>query len=186
MKHGTGVYQAITFEMGQSISLKDGVARYRKEFLAMSHITERQIRDFWLEQGDEKVADDELANIKYHYMIPLYQKMIFRFRNCGGCISRFWNQIDPNNRFKLLARFDIRESVDDTMNFFAWIKNLISGCELGQLLEKNTDLSKDDVDVEIQRWQDSNAIQYFFESSPDFQEVLFGHYDQFMSQFASD
>ena len=58
------------------------LSKNKDKLLKMSRISEKDIRDMWIVENDKKIEDADLKNIVYNWDIPLYQKMIFRFRNC--------------------------------------------------------------------------------------------------------
>jgi len=71
----------------------DLIQKFNKQLVEFSNITENQIRDIWYNNGEEYLND--FTNLEYKGDIPLYQKMIFRFRNGGNKASRLFNGCDP-------------------------------------------------------------------------------------------
>lgn len=69
----------------------------------LSDITEIDIMNIWIKPGEPT----DISNLVYDYDIPLYQKMIFRFRNGFKSPAFLYNGIDPNNQNILLKYFGL-------------------------------------------------------------------------------
>ena len=52
---------------------------YKQNLITFSNITEMDIRDIWIRNGD--IYLDNFSELEYNYDIPIYQKMIFRYNN---------------------------------------------------------------------------------------------------------
>lgn len=162
------------------------ISKNKDKLLKMSQISEPDIRDIWIVKNDIKVGNSNLKDIVYKWDIPLYQKMIFRFRNCQGCIARFWNQVDPCNRQKLLTYYKIYDKSNDMMEFFAWIKNHIRTYDfvaIKNMYEAECKSKSKITDVSLKRFEESNAIQYFLESSTEYQNAILKYYALWLAQF---
>jgi len=95
----------------------DELMQCKEKYLKLGNATEKDIRDIWIKPGE----DNDISNLVYNYTIPLYQKMIFRYRNANNKIIGVWNGIDPGNRRTLLSNFNIHSDDDRIPEFFAWI-----------------------------------------------------------------
>lgn len=93
------------------------------QFIDLNRATEMDIQHIYRKPGEAVIGHEELAQLQYDYSAPLYQKMIFRYRNAGGNIVIFWNGCDPVNQHKLLCHFSIYQlSIRSMeMDFFLWL-----------------------------------------------------------------
>jgi hypothetical protein len=98
--------------------------KYRYQLLGISAITESDIRNIFITIPDKVLTSDELSSIQYDPNSPLYQKMIFRYRNGHYSPTTLYQGCDPNNRIKMLVYFGITNIPDGMliMDFFSWLK----------------------------------------------------------------
>lgn len=135
----------------------------------LSELTEEDIQDVWIKIDEQKIVD--LSTIKYSYDIELYQKMIFRFRNCEMSPSMLYNQVDPINK-QIVLRYimnktDTNANTTHTYNdfikfqtildFFVWIKSAFSPYLLKDLIKENLETF-----VLIESLWKRNEIKLFF------------------------
>ena len=133
-------------------------------------MTEEDIRTIWIEGNEDPNVD--LATIEYNYDIPLYQKMIFRFRNCRFSVPQFYHQIDPGNQRVMLLHYCKEELMqltlqltctndNEIMEFVAWLANGLGSYDITmiefdhfsqELIEKSTF---------VKLWQ-KNQVEFFF------------------------
>jgi len=163
----------------------------KPKFLAMSSMGEKEICELWLVQGGGEEAAyrniDLKTIVKYNPLAPLWEKMLWRFRNCSGCTSVMWNQIDPGNQMRLLREHGLgnynysNQKIPNCMHFFAWLKNGLGLADLSMLLgssDKTLVMTK-----ETKRWAQSNAIQYYYNSPEKLQNLLRDAYNNFLSLY---
>ena len=74
------------------------INQYHKQLTNLSNMTEEDIKSMWIMPNE----DSDISNLQYNWNIPLYQKMIFRFRQCEQSPFRFCNQIDPVNQYRMM------------------------------------------------------------------------------------
>jgi len=136
----------------------DFINRYRKQLNQISEMKEEDIRAMWIQPGESS----DISNLQYNWSIPLYQKMIFRFRQCEQSPFRFCNQIDPNNQGRVMSYYKIYDDFSNQLiNFFAWLKNGLGIYDLFELdgtLEQIKDIEKSQL---YQLWK-INEIKFFF------------------------
>jgi hypothetical protein len=156
-----------------SINLDD-IIKYKDKFIYFSKITESDIQNLWIKSNEQK---KDLVSLVYNYDISLWEKMVWRFRNCNKCIVQFWIQIDPINKLYILHKYGFFENdIDNLMYFFAWIKNHLGKPDFDIICTDNKNM-------ELIRWKSSNAIQFFFDSSDNFQKILLDKYIIFLSNY---
>ncbi len=71
----------------QHINL-DIIKEHKFELIKFAHIKESDIQKIWRQSNEPELRD--FTNLTYCYEIPLYQKMIFRFRNGNNRTSRLY------------------------------------------------------------------------------------------------
>ena len=150
--------------------------RYKEKLVAFSNITEENIRSIWIKDGEDPNVD--LTTIEYNWDIPLYQKMIFRFRNCNKSAPAFFRQIDPGNQQRMLwffILFGLRDN--EIIEFFAWIAN-------GLGVYNITKLEFDDYNEQlvtqstlVPKWRE-NQITFFFDLDEDKKANLIKEYNK--------
>jgi hypothetical protein len=89
-----------------TLSLTD-IANSRKILEQFRGFNELDIQKIWRRTGQPELSIDELAGLKYDYDIPLYQKMIFRYRQGKSRFSLLYSGIDDFNKTILLQYFGI-------------------------------------------------------------------------------
>lgn len=103
--------------------------KFKDKLINFSNIGEMNIRDIWYKDGEEYLND--FSNMEYNYNIPLYQKMIFRFRNNNRSAPLLFSGCDPHNKNRLLLYFGIcAEEKCEMIEFFKWLNNEIYHLEL--------------------------------------------------------
>lgn len=150
----------ITFEL---------IDNNKQNLINFSNITEENIRDIWFTNGD--VYIDDLTLLEYHWSIPLYQKMIFRYRNSDKLASKFFRGCDPYNQMILLRKFHMYHENKDLIDFFSWISTSLGVYDIVQLEglefnDENLDESK-----YVKSWK-KNDIEFFFSLSEDNKNYL--------------
>jgi hypothetical protein len=124
-------------------------------------MTETDIMNIWRESSEEKLVSFD--DLKYNWNIPLYQKMIFRFREANKLAIHLYSGCDPNNRAMLLNFFEIDcscASYYGVMDFFLWIASGLGPYYIEQF-GKNC----------VHSWKKNN-IKFFFELSKEQQKIL--------------
>ena len=150
------------------ITLHD-ITQYSTQLLEFGNIDEKTIMNIWIEPSEPLVAD--LSTIKYDYTIPLYQKMIFRFRNGSNSPAFLFNGVDPCNRHKLLCKFGMYDDLCyKIMDFFVWIKSMLSPYYIRQIM------TPDEVERCLIQWN-INEIKFFFCLLQASQEKLINKYN---------
>lgn len=154
----------------------DWLNQYRSNLIEFSNITESQIRDIWFRKGETHLED--FSALEYDSDAPLYQKMIFRFRNGGNLASRLCNQIDPSNQSLILCYFgmtwnDGRELID----FFAWISNSLG---IYHILELEGCIKENSTYIKI--WKE-NDINFFFSLPLEKQIILINKCNEMLKRY---
>lgn len=167
----------------QNITL-EWVKSYANQLFQFSNITESDIRDIWIKDNEEYLED--FSNLKYDYSIPLYQKMIFRFRNGGNLATRLYDGRDPGNKRRLTSYFGLHQSNripvrriisglqihhDELIEFMSWIANGLGVHDIAEL--KKVGVSKSQY---IDSWR-KNQIEFFFSLSEADQQSLIERYN---------
>jgi len=169
-----------------SVTLKD-ILSIKNFLIELSKMNEFDITNIWIQPGEPKISDKEglkalvysLRSHEYNYNIPLYQEMIFKFRNCDQSPCRFYNQVDPNNQKTLASYFarklPMNEYIDvydknfyKIMQFMAWLKN---GLGLYHFQELGLTMGG------YESWL-INEIVFFFYVNEEMQVKLINMYNQ--------
>lgn len=136
----------------------DFINKYSKQLNQLSEMKEEDVRALWIQPGESP----DISNLQYNWNIPLYQKMIFRFRQCEQSPFRFCNQIDPVNQSRMMSYYQIYDDYGNQLiNFFAWLKNGLGVYDLFELdgtLDQIKDVDKSQL---YQLWK-INEIKFFF------------------------
>ena len=152
----------------------------------MSQLTQEDIQNIWRRSIELEIKD--LNTLKYNYDIPLFQKMIFRFRNCERSPSMLYNQIDPINKQKLLwyiindifnqnktkppLTYTDVSIFKKVIEFFIWIKSAFSWyilkADFPSLSEHH-----------LQLWN-QNEIKFFFGLDNGIQLKLINMYNEYI------
>lgn len=149
------------------------INKYRTQLNQMSDMKEVDIRALWMQPGE----DPDISNLQYNWNIPLYQKMIFRFRQCEQSPFRFCNQIDPGNQGRMLSYYHIYDDNEKQLiNFFSWLKNGIGQYDLYELDRTLTNLNEIDQSNLYQLWK-INEIKFFFGIDRQKQLILINRYN---------
>ena len=144
--------------------------QHQEDFLRISLLSEEDIQNIWRQPRETKLSAEEIRNMRYNYDIPLFQKMIFRFRQNHQQPACFYNNIDMCNQRLFLSYYDLSlmtDSIANGLNFLAWITNMISEYEMQQLIS--------DIDL-LQEWIKNN-ISFFFSLEEKHQELLIDKYN---------
>ena len=102
------------------------------QIYSLLELNESDIQAIWRKPSEPELkTQQDYDDLEYGWNIPLYQKMIFRLRNCpfDGKGFYFWNQIDPCNRALLVNYFRMENcsQVDDVLNMLIWYFNMRPG-----------------------------------------------------------
>lgn len=147
------------------------INKYKTNILNLSHITEAEIRDIWHNPGEEYLTD--FTSLIYDFDIPLYQKMIFRFRNGSNLAVILYQGCDPSNKRRILYTYNMfYEEVSDLMEFFAWIANGL-GIHHINIIAQN---DGDDFDY-VTKWKENN-IEFFFSLTDSEQNKLINQFNK--------
>lgn len=154
------------------------LSRHELHLKQISLMSEEDIRTIWIKPSEDKSVD--LSTITYNYDIPLYQKMIFRFRQCSLSAPRFFQQIDPGNQQVMLCHFvhnyvTIKE-LQELMEFMAWISNGLGIYDVTRLEfnEYSEELVQQSTFVKL--WQ-ANQVTFFFGLSEEKKLELLKRYN---------
>ena len=136
----------------------DQLEDYHQKLKQFSDMDEFTIRDIWKLSDDPTV--DDLSNLKYHWNLPLYQKMILSYWQCDRIASKFYRVSDDSNQQRLLRHFNMDwKEFDDYIEFFAWISNGLAIYEINQMDSGGV---KDYKTSEyVQKWK-KNDVDFFF------------------------
>lgn len=149
------------------------INKYRKQLDQLSEMKEEDVRVIWIQPGE----DSDITNLQYNWNIPLYQKMIFRFRQCVQSPFRFCNQIDPNNQYRMMFYYQIYDDFKNQLiNFFAWLKNMLGVYDLFELDGTLDQIDEIDKSPIYQLWK-VNEIKFFFGIDEQKQLVLINRYN---------
>lgn len=148
----------------------------------LSKLNEEDIRKIYIEEHEKQEHSDvDLTKIVYDFRHPLFYKMIFRLRNCGGSAAKFHRQVDPHNQYLLVNYFKLNDILDKNgqlLEFFAWIGNSLGLHDIC-LLEFNAyskELCKKS--TYSTKWK-ANEIDFFFNVLPvEKQESLIVRYNK--------
>lgn len=165
----------------------ESLNKHKDDLINLSNIDEFKIRDIWYHSGD--IYLDNFVKIEYDFDIPLYQKMIFRYRNGGNLATRLYQGLDPGNRNRLLLNYNLYYSDNnELMEFLAWIANGLGIIDIINLegISYNDKLNSQ----YIPKWR-QNEIKFFFDLDVIKQQLLIDRYnkdcvDQFNNRYKFD
>ena len=141
------------------------------KLVKFSHINEHDIRDLWYLHKDEYL--DDFSQLVYKWDAPLYQKMIFRFRNGNNKATTLYMGCDPCNKQKLMFNYELYESdINEIIYFFGWLTNSLNKYEINEILSLNDkdSLSKNEALLR-------NDIVFFFSLSNEQRNLLINKYN---------
>jgi hypothetical protein len=146
----------------------DKLFEHQQELLEFALLDEETIMRIWIKSGE--VVINDFNDITYNFQMPLYQKMILRFRREGmSCPAVFCKTLDPSNQRLLLSRYHMYYSdVFTIVEFMAQIK-------VGMGLSDLTTIGFNDTVIEC--WKGKNSIAFFFSLSNDLQHELVSWYN---------
>ena len=172
------------------------IEKFKSKLIKFSKMTEEDIMAIWIEPSNGEDVTIDLSKIEYKWDIPLYQKMIFRYRNCQHSAPRFVHQLTPGNQNQVLHYFDLTMDISqlaeyilnkegpfhslysrDLIEFFAWIANGLGSYDI-VMLEFN-DFNDELLENSsfVNNWT-SNQIEFFFELGLEQQERLLTRYNR--------
>ena len=162
------------------VSLEE-VIMFRDRLTNLSYITEQDIKDIWIKQGDENL--DDFSTMEYRHNAPLYQKMIWSYRSkrCGA--TTLYQGCDICNQQRLLAKYNIllNETSYNIMEFIRWIRNSITAYDIDEI---ESDLNGEDLRKREYMWYHNN-ITYFYSLSIQKQQTLLEKYYTYIYDFCS-
>lgn len=144
------------------VDLKD-LLNQKELILNISKITQNDIMCIWKEPDEEIICDFD--NIEYNYSMPLYKKMILRFKREGkNDPSVFIKTLDQSNQYRISVWFGIYNY--KLFEFFAYIKNHFGSYQI------------DEIGLNSDKWKSNNSIEFFFDLKQDEQEKLVDMYNK--------
>lgn len=151
----------------------ESLSEQKQRLEKMSAMTEFDIQVIWRESYEQKC--DDFKDLVYNYDIPLYQKMIFRFRHAEMSPSKFIKQLDPVNQQRILSYLQIYDT--QLVEFLAWLKN---GIGIFDLHSMQTEVSSiDDVEnTQLYKFWSKNEIVFFFAIDKILQDTLITRYNK--------
>lgn len=148
----------------------DWINKYKDNLINFSNITEYDIQDIWHNPSEPFLTDFSL--LQYDYDIPLYQKMIFRYRNGYNLATNLYQGCDPCNKRKLLYHFDmLYDNIYEIIDFFAWISHGLGPYHIKELKPA------DENDNYLLKWK-ANNIEFYFSLSDDLQIKLVNKFNK--------
>lgn len=143
------------------VNLKD-ILNQKDLLLNISKITPNDIMSIWKESGEETICDFD--NIEYDYSMPLYKKMILRFKREGkNDPSIFIKTLDPSNQYIISTWFGIHNY--KIFEFFAYIKNQFGSYQINE------------IGLNSDKWKSNNSIIFFFDLKQNEQQKLIDMYN---------
>ncbi len=132
------------------------------KLLIISQITKEDIKSIFKLSSDPDIGCD----FEYHYNIPLYAKMIQRFKNNNNSVIQLHNQITPGYQNMLRGKYHLYDQID-IFNHFAWMENSLGSYHILALTN----------DEGVRQWK-QNSIQFFFGLERDKQLILINDYNE--------
>ena len=105
------------------------LAAHLEQLQQLCKIDEATIKTIY-GQGE---PDIDLSKIEYSYSIPLYQKIIFRFRSESRLVGRFFRGLDPGNQHMLLSHYKLASDGHELVEFLAFLTTSLGLYDLEQL-----------------------------------------------------
>jgi hypothetical protein len=140
----------------------------------MSKMSEQDVIKMW--GGPD---DFDLEKIQYRWDAPLYEKMLWRFRQNNGSPFAFCHSCDPSNMLRPLDYYNIYNNRNkDLIEFFAWIKNGMGIIDFYDLFDANMTMKHDQI-TEIfpyKNWK-VNEIVFFLNLTVPIQEKIIDKYN---------
>lgn len=177
-------YYAITFDM---------VKNHTALLLKLQDLNEETIFRIWKK---DNLDLPDLNLITYDANCPLYQKMIFRFRDCKMNPLQLYKQLDPSNRARLILYCGsyLTNEIMIVLEFLAWITNSISRHQLYEIMNLNLDQDQDlDNDKSYQddnnctmnllEYSRTKTIKFYFELDETIQKRCLDEYIKYFTQY---
>jgi hypothetical protein len=154
----------------------DWLNQFKPQLVKLSNMTECDIRNIWILPNESR--DVDLTTIEYSYNAPLYQKMIFRYRQCEYSAPGFFRQIDVFNQQRMLDYFSLIEiDACELVEFFAWIKNGLGSYDLTVLEFNEFTNELCQRSNYVQKWK-ANQVTFFFDLSDQLKLSLIYRYNK--------
>lgn len=105
---------------------------FKEQLHVMSNATEVDVTKIF--GGDPNLIVDNI----YSFDMPLYKKMVFRYRNANNSIIQLCREVDPGNQQRVLNYFNLSYfdlSFKDLLEFFGYIHNMMGSYHVENLLE---------------------------------------------------
>ena len=151
----------------------DKLYDYKEKLKQFSQLNEYNIRDIWRLVDDPFI--ENLNNLKYHWDMPLYQKIIFRYLNADRMASKLYRGLDCGNQRKLLDHFNMNwNEFHGIIEFFAWISNSLAVFEISQM--ECPEIKNYQKSQYVKKWKE-NDIHFFFDLPLDKQNHLIQRYN---------
>ena len=99
---------------------KDWISTYAKKLHHFSNITEDDIQNIWIQDGDKRIKN--YSKMVYTSNMPIFKKMIFHFALSNRSACSFWIKQSIYNKLILLKYFGMDyEETRELIDFFHWI-----------------------------------------------------------------
>lgn len=135
----------------------------KSQLMDVSLLSPNDIMLIWRKPNEETISDFD--NIEYNFMMPLYKKMILRFKNEGRSDpAAFIKSMDPSNQNKISLWYGIYNY--KIFEFFAYLKNQFSVYQI------------DEMDMDSNAWKSNTSIKFFFDLSETNQKRLIDMYNK--------
>ena len=151
------------------------IKSHYKELNVISQIKENTIQRIWGANSDEKLDDI------YTYNMPLYKKMVFRFRNTitspfkNPSPFQFVKQVDPGNQRKFMSYFGIHNNERDLIEFFGWLRCGLGVYDISELQQLNS--IEEVYETEMYKLFIQNEIIFFFGINDEYKQKLIDRYN---------
>ena len=138
---------------------------YKHQILLLNNIGPLDIMNLFIKNGEKQI--NPIALPEYNISMPLYQKMLHRFKEEKFCIIGLYYVCTPDEQQKILSMVNLKfKSNKDLIEFFQMLKYNISIKEL-QTMKSRT----------INKSWGNNVIEFFYSLDKDLHIELINRYN---------
>lgn len=154
----------------------DLVKQHQFGLVRFSEMTEADLQNIWRREHEPQL--DNFDKLVHRYDMPLYQKMIIRFRNENRIATNLFKGCDPGNQ-QMVLRFyfgPLCHDLGNLIEFFAWISNSLGAYGIHEMDPEKQQTNIDDSRL-VNLWRKNSNIKFYFLLSLDLQIAFINKYN---------
>jgi hypothetical protein len=147
------------------------------KLIKFSTINEQDIQKIWRSPNEKEYNNKELETLEYHYSLPLFCKMIFRFRQ-EACCTGLFRGCDPNNQTRLMNYFKLSwEQGYALLEFLHWTRYSLGPVDICALEFGKYDEESMTKSSYLEKWKTNEILFFFYILSGKQKEKLITRYN---------